>query len=135
MVDILNKVKHGFQQSLTTVTFRTKEIVEVARIKNQLRLLKEHKQDALCELGSGVFQMYHQNNFNEEKIRAKCEKVALFSSQIQEKELELKQLHQRTEEALGKSFCFSCESELPTHAIYCSNCGEKISEEMDQNRI
>ena len=32
------------------------------------------------------------------------------------------------EVALGKSFCGTCESQLPPGAVYCSKCGEKIEE-------
>ena len=76
-------------------------------------------------MGEAVYQMYLQNSFNEEKIRNKCEAIALLGSQIHEKEVSLKQLHLRAEEALGKSFCSSCAAELQENALYCSRCGEK----------
>jgi ribosomal protein L40E len=77
-------------------------------------------------LGETVYQMYLQNGFNEEKIRGKCETIALITSQIHEKEVNLEQLHLRAEVALGKSFCSSCTAELPENAMFCSKCGEKI---------
>lgn len=126
MVGIIEKVKQGIDKGFTVMTVKSKEMLEVARKKNQLNVLKNQKRYALFELGDLVFQMYLQNGFNEEKLRAKCEVVALLGSQVQKKENELRELHLRAEEALGKTFCNSCESVLPPDAVYCSRCGERI---------
>ena len=127
MNDFLVKVKQGIDKGVTAVSVKSKEMVEVAKIKNQLSILKGQQESAFFLLGETVYQMYLQNGFNEEKVRAKCEMIALLSSQIHEKEVDLKQLHVKAEEALGKAFCAVCESELSERAMYCSNCGEKIA--------
>ncbi len=126
MVDFLGKVKQGIDKGVTVVTVKSKEMVEVSKKKNQLSFLREQRGKALFEMGEMIFQMYLQNGLNEEKIRTKCETVALLGSRIMEKELELKQLHVKAEEALGKNFCTFCETELAENAIYCSKCGERV---------
>ena len=128
MVDILDRVKQGIDKGVTVVSVKSKEMMEVARIKNQLSVLRNQQENILSGLGELVYQMYLQNTFNEEKIRNKCEVIALLASQIQEKEAALKELHFRAEVALGKSFCNTCDSELSPGAMYCSRCGEKIAE-------
>ncbi|HBF39303.1 MAG TPA: hypothetical protein DDW50_18535 [Firmicutes bacterium] len=128
MVDILDKVKQRIDKGVTVVSVKSKEMMEVAKIKNQLSVLRNQQENVLSGLGELVYQMYLQNTFNEEKIRNKCEVIALLASQIQEKEGDLKELHLRAEVALGKSFCTTCDSELPVGAMYCSRCGEKIAE-------
>jgi ribosomal protein L40E len=125
-------VKQRLDKGVTVVSVKSKEMMEVAKIKNQLSVLKDQQGSAFFILGEVVYQMYLQNGFNEEKVRTKCEMIALLSSQIHEKEIDLKRLHVKAEEALGKSFCSSCESELPQRAMYCSKCGEKI-EEIEKN--
>lgn len=126
MADFLHRVKEGIDKGVTVVTVKSKEMVGVKRARNQIGLLEDQKDNALCELGETVYQMYHQNSFNEEKIRAKCELIALVSSQIHEKEAYLKKLHLKANEALGKSFCIFCESELSACAAFCSKCGKKV---------
>lgn len=128
MVDFLGKVKQGIDKGVTVVSVKSKEMVEVAKIKNQLGILTNQQGRAFFVLGENVYQMYLQNGFNEEKIRNKCEMIALLGSQIHEKEVYLEQLHLRAEVALGKLFCSSCEAELPERAMYCSRCGEKIGD-------
>lgn len=128
MADFLGKVKQGIDKGVTVVSVKSKEMVEVVKIKNQLGILKNQQASAFFVLGESVYQMYLQNGFNEEKIRNKCEMIALIGSQIHEKEVNLEQLHLRTEVALGKSFCSSCTAELPESAMYCSRCGEKIGD-------
>jgi hypothetical protein len=128
MADFLGKVKQGIDKGVTVVSVKSKEMMEVAKIKNQLGILRDQQGSAFFVLGEIVYQMYLQNGFNEEKIRNKCEMIALLASQIQEKEVNLKELHLQAEVALGKSFCATCASELPDGAMYCSSCGEKIGD-------
>jgi ribosomal protein L40E len=126
MVDLFDRVKQGIDKGVTVVSVKSKEMMEVAKIKNQLSVLRNQRESAFSVLGEIVYQMYLQNSFNEEKIRNKCEVIALITSQIHEKEGDLKELHLQAEVALGKSFCTTCDSELPVGAMYCSKCGEKI---------
>jgi hypothetical protein len=128
MADFLGKVKQGIDKGVTVVSVKSKEIMEVAKIKNQLGTLREEQERAFLILGENVYQMYMQNGFNEEKIRTKCEMITLLGSQIQEREVNLAQLHLRAEVALGKSFCTFCMAELSVGAVFCSRCGEKIAE-------
>ncbi len=128
MVDLFDRVKQGIDKGVTVVSVKSKEMMEVAKIKNQLSVLRNQRECAFSVLGELVYQMYLQNGFNEEKIRNKCELIALLISQIHEKEGDLKELHLRAKVALGKSFCTTCDSELPSGAIYCSKCGEKTGE-------
>lgn len=129
MADFFDKVRQGIDKGVTVVSVKSKEMMEVAKIKNQLGALRNQQGTAFCVLGEQVYQMYLQNGFNEEKIRNKCEMIALLGSQIQEKESNLRRLHLQAEIALGKSFCPSCMAELPTGAVFCSQCGEKTEEQ------
>ncbi len=128
MVDLFDRVKQGLDKGVAVVSVKSKEMMEVVKIKNQLGVLRNQRESAFSLLGEIVYQMYLQNGFNEEKIRNKCEIIALLASQIHEKENNLRELHVRAEVALGKSFCATCESQLPPGAVYCSKCGEKIEE-------
>lgn len=128
MVDFLDKVKQRIDKGFSIVTIKSREVMEVAKKKNQINLLQNQQKNAVFELGEAVFQMYLQNGFNEEKVRTRCEIIALLGSQAREKETELRQLHVKAEEALGKSFCTFCDQELLPSAVYCSRCGERIEE-------
>lgn len=128
MVDLFDRVKQGLDKGVAVVSVKSKEMMEVVKIKNQLGVLRDQRESAFSLLGEIVYQMYLQNGFNEEKIRNKCEIIALLASQILEKENDLRELHVRAEVALGKSFCITCGSQLPSGALYCSKCGEKIGE-------
>jgi hypothetical protein len=128
MIDFLDKVKQGIDKGVTVVSVKSKEMMEVTKIKNQLGVLRNQQASAFFVLGELVYQMYLQNSFNEEKIRNKCEFIALLGCQILEREANLQQLHLQAEVALGKSFCPSCMAELSMGAVFCSQCGEKAED-------
>lgn len=125
MADLLDKVKQGIDKGVTVVSVRSKELIEITRLKNQIGGLEEQMKKSLPELGEAVYRMYLQDGLNLDDIKAQCDAIVAMETQIREKKDELKQTRQKAQEALGKIFCANCEAELAEHAKYCSECGWK----------
>lgn len=125
MVDILDKVKSGFDKGFTAVSVKSKEVIEVTKIRNQIGGLQEQITQLQNELGEFVFKLYLQGNLDTSKIHEKCEFIAGLETQIREKEAELKDVRMKAAEAMGRNFCDGCEAELSDGAKFCSECGKK----------
>lgn len=132
MVDLLDKVKHGIDKGVNTVSIKSKELIDITRLKNQISALEEQVKKASRELGEAVYKMYLQEELDNTKIIDKCSDIASLETQVKEKEEELKQTRQKAQEAMGKNFCSNCDGELPEHAKYCSECGQKVETKIEE---
>jgi NADH pyrophosphatase NudC (nudix superfamily) len=131
MPGFLEKIKEGIDKGVTTVTAKSKEVVEATQIRSQIRALRKQKQDALKELGAAIYAMARRNELSEERIRDRCEGVGRLDDRIREKEEELRRLHQRTQEAIGHPRAAGtcvCGAKLYEEMRYCPNCGRKAPE-------
>jgi NADH pyrophosphatase NudC (nudix superfamily) len=131
MAGFLEKIKEGIDKGVTTVTAKSKEVVETTQIRSQLRPLRKQKQDALRELGAAVYAMARRNEISEERIRDRCEGIGRLDDRIREKEEELRRLHQRTQEAIGHPRAVRtcvCGAKMYEGMRYCPNCGRKAPE-------
>lgn len=137
MADIIDKVKQGFDKGVAVVSVKSKELIEITRLKNQIGALEDQIRKIYPEIGETVCHMACQDGFDTEAIHEKCKVVADLEAQIKEKEEELRQTRQKAQEALGKSFCAFCDGELIENAKYCSHCGQKVAEKvkMEENCV
>lgn len=75
MVDFFDKVREGIGKGITTVSVKSKEMVETTKLKGQVGTLQEQKRSALEEMGNIVYTMFLKGAFDEERIRGKCEAI------------------------------------------------------------
>lgn len=129
MADFFDKIKQNVGKGIVTVSVKSKETIETTKGKGHIKILQEQKKSALEELGNIVYTMFLKDSFDMERIKEKCEKINGFDSQIKNKEEELRQLHLRTQETLGKpkasSVC-ECGAEINEGAKFCDTCGKKV---------
>lgn len=129
MAELFDKVKQGVEKGISSVSVKSKEVIESRRINKQIEILREEIKKASGELGESVYSMHAENNFTQEPIREKCAAISGLYGQIAGKEVELKQLRLETGEAFGKTYCRKCKAELAESFKFCSQCGEKTLEE------
>jgi len=131
MGDFFDKAKQSIGKGITKVSVKSKEMLETTKLKGQIGTLCERKKGALEELGNVVYIMFLKNTFDQERIKAKCEAIKVLDSQIKEKEEELKEIHRKADEALGKpkvvAVC-GCGADIYEGAKFCAKCGKKIGE-------
>ncbi|MCL6590723.1 MAG: zinc ribbon domain-containing protein [Firmicutes bacterium] len=129
MAELFDKVKQGVEKGISSVSVKSKEVIESRRINRQIETFREEIKRATGELGQMVYAMYAENNFAQEPIREKCAAIAGIHGQIAEKEAELERLRLETGEALGKIYCPQCKVELAEGFKFCSQCGAKVTEQ------
>ena len=88
-------------KGITTVSVKSREIVETTRIRGQITTFQEQRENAIKELGNIVYKMFVKGGLEEERIKGKGEAVAEIDKQIKVKQEELTQIHLRAQEELG----------------------------------
>jgi len=129
MADFFDKVKQGVGKGITTVSVRSKEMLETTRIKGQIGTFQEQKRVAIEELGNIVYTMFVKTGFDEERIKQKCEAIAGIDRQIKGKEEELTQIHLKAQQELGMpktvALC-ACGAPIYEDTKFCGKCGKKV---------
>jgi NADH pyrophosphatase NudC (nudix superfamily) len=129
MADFLDKVKQGFGKGVTTVSVKSKELLETSKLKSQIAEVQKQKKEALEELGNIVYTMFLKGAFDDERLQAKSMAIAALDEQIKAKENELMETRARAQEALGKpkpiGVC-ACGAEIHEGTKFCGKCGAKV---------
>jgi hypothetical protein len=137
MDDFLKRLKKEINKGITVVSAKSKELVDAAKINNQITELNDQRTSILTEIGQLVYQMSLDSGATREdssddgadrdmQISEKCKMVAELEQQIEVKELELKKLKTDTQESLGKAICESCGAAMDVNTKFCSNCGARM---------
>jgi NADH pyrophosphatase NudC (nudix superfamily) len=137
MDDLINRLKKEINKGITVVSAKSKELVDTAKINNQITELTDQKTQTLQEIGLLVYQMSQETDAASEasknggadhdnQINEKCQLVADLDQQIEAKALKLKKLKTDTQETLGKVICESCGAAMKENDKYCSNCGARM---------
>jgi NADH pyrophosphatase NudC (nudix superfamily) len=129
MADFLSKIKQDVGKVLTTVSVKSKEMLETTKIESQIKTLQEQKKSALDEIRNIVYTMFLKGSFDEEHIKGKCEAIRGLDNQINMKKKELREIHIKAEEALGKPKVFAmcdCGAEIYEGVKFCGKCGKKV---------
>ena len=129
MGDFFEKVKQGMGKGVTTVSVRSKEVLETTQIKSQISELQKRRSAALEELGNIVYTLFLKNEPDDERVRNRCTAIAELDRQIREKEDELRVIHAKAEERLGKAAAIArcgCGAEIQAGTKFCGKCGAKL---------
>jgi len=129
MADFFNKVKHGIGKGVAAASVKSKEVLDATKIKSQINGLQDQKKALLEELGNIVYTMFLKAGFDEERLRTKCSAIAAVDDQIKQKQEELKEVHLKAQEALGKpkplTVC-ACGEPIYEGTKFCGKCGKKM---------
>lgn len=146
MSEFLDKVKQGISKGVTTARVKSKELIDVTRLKNQISILEKKKQDLIEELGGIVYAMFLKNNIDVNTIQEKGSFIKKIDGQMDALRLEIADVQKKAKESLSEnislekvpasdkpvnaaadgSFCGQCHEELEAGAKFCANCGEKV---------
>jgi uncharacterized small protein (DUF1192 family) len=126
MADFFERVKDGLDKGLNTVSVKSKEVLETTRINSQIGGLKEQIARNQRELGEAVYEMNLKGVFDQNGVKEQCDAITALKRQIEAKEAELQEIHDKAAAALGRLTCPNCKTEVAEGTKFCGNCGTKI---------
>lgn len=100
---------------------KTEEMVEIQKIKSQIRALENHNECDVIDLGEIVFAKFKDELVTDEDFVAICEEIEQRLEAIENLELRIAALK-------GVDICKECEMLLPKGFSYCPNCGAKVED-------
>lgn len=135
MADFFEKLKKGIDRGVTTISVRSREMLETGHLRSQIKVMQEERRHALEEVGNMVYTLYGQDRLEEERerVHAKCESLAALDQKIREREEEVRQVQLRAQEVLSNlsgsavGAC-DCGTLIYGAAKFCGGCGKSVQE-------
>jgi ribosomal protein L32 len=127
MPEFFDKMFQGIDKGVTTVSVKSRELIEVTRITAQIAALNEERKNALAELGAVVLDLAHRNEIGPTPaVLERCETIREIDRSIQEKEAEQRRIRQEANQALGIEVCPGCGSKVGEPDRFCRTCGYQL---------
>ena len=116
----VNEVVEQIGKSTEPLVNKTQEVVEIQKVKAQIRNLENNNECDLCDLGEIVYAKYKDGIVEDEDFVAICEEI--------EQRLEaIDELEKYIADIKGVAICSACEMTVDKGACFCSNCGAPIA--------
>ena len=129
MADFFDKMKQGISKGVSTASVKSKEMLDVTRLKNQINTVQSQKTSAIEELGNIVYAMFLKENIDLVRISDKSLAIQKIDDQINDLEKEIVQVQNKARESLGMVASFGkcvCGAEFYEDTKFCGGCGKKI---------
>lgn len=129
MADFFDKVKQGISKGVSTASVKSKEMLDVTRLKNQINTVQSQKISAIEELGNIVYTMYLKESIDELRINDKGAAILKLDNQIKDLENDIVQVQNKARESLGIAASIGkcdCGADLYEATKFCGGCGKKI---------
>ena len=137
MPDFFDKVKQGIAKSVATASVKSKELLDVAKLRNQISALEKVRRESFEELGRTVYTQYLNDSLDENIIKSKSYSITRIDEQIQSLEDDIvrvqtqarQSLNDNEKDAPGKC---TCGAPVTAEMKFCGVCGQKV--EIDEKQ-
>ena len=129
MPEFLDKVKQGIAKSVMTASVKSKELLDVAKLRNQISALEKVRREAVEELGRTVYTLYLNDNLDENIIRSKGYSITQIDEQIQTLEDDIVRVQTEARRSLNEkdaSGKCACGAPVTVDMKFCGVCGQKV---------
>lgn len=137
MSDFIDKVKMGITKGVATASVKSKEFLDVTKLKNRISTLQDKKKYAVTELGDIVYSMFLKGSIDQDVIKDTCNAIAGMDDQVKALENEIVEVQKKAREFLGEDApankC-SCGADISEDTIFCSACGLKVERRLIANQ-
>ena len=105
-------------ETTETVTSKAEEMMEIQRLKGQIRTLERGNDADLLAMGRFLYEKYQAGEVMEEEVQTLCEKI--------DQRTESMEKHQAKIETIkGTTSCTNCGKQVAKEMAYCPYCGAK----------
>jgi NADH pyrophosphatase NudC (nudix superfamily) len=130
---IIYRIKGGIDRGVTALSVRSREWVEVSRLRSQRRAIEGEMKKALQELGHLVYRLHVDGRLEAEasRIRGRCEALARREQHIGAIDEQIRAAQARVQEALTRqrvtaTGTCACGALLGEAARFCGQCGRPV---------
>lgn len=118
MKDFFDDLGKRLGETAETVTNRAGEVIEIQRLKSQVRGLARENAVDLMELGRAIYEKYKAGEEVEETAKALCDAISSRETTMDEYEKKISYIK-------GAAECPNCGKMITKGMVYCPYCGEK----------
>lgn len=118
MKDFFDDLGKRLGETAETVTNRAGEVIEIQRLKSQVRGLARENAVDLMELGRAIYEKYKAGEEVEETAKALCDAISSRETTMNEYEKKISYIK-------GAAECPNCGKMITKGMVYCPYCGEK----------
>lgn len=114
-----------FGETAETVTNKAGEVMEIQKLKNQIRALERGNESDFIDLGRMVYEQFQQGQTMSTEVTGLCEA-------IQSREESIGEYEKQIAEVKGDFECGSCGKKVAKGMSYCPYCGAKTPDEFKE---
>ncbi|OIO93670.1 MAG: hypothetical protein AUJ92_11880 [Armatimonadetes bacterium CG2_30_59_28] len=128
MDNFWDKVKGGWEQSVSTVNLKAQEV----QLSAELRSLKRQRETSITQLGQAAYDAIKSRRIEAGELSQGFQSVVEFDSKITEKEGNLKQVESQIRSVTGRdttesvAHCPHCGTGLREQTRFCAGCGKDV---------
>lgn len=114
-----------FGETAETVTNKAGEVMEIQKLKSQIRALERGNESDYIDLGRMVYEQFRQGATMSIEATGLCEA-------IQSREESIGEYEKQIADVRGDFECESCGKKVAKGMAYCPYCGEKAPDELKE---
>lgn len=119
MGDFFEDLGKKITETAEAVSKKTEEVVEVQKLKNQVRGMERSNERDLSDLGKMVYEKFQVKEVIAEDYIEICEN-------LKDREASIIECNEKIALLRGTSICKSCQATLDPEMDYCPKCGSKV---------
>lgn len=117
--ELLENVGKNISETAETLGKRTERVVEIQKLKNQIRTANREIAQNYEELGEMLYRKYQTGETMDPQITAICEDITELKAEIASYKDEISKYR-------GESVCPECGAAVPDEAAFCMKCGTRM---------
>ena len=125
MKDFFENFGKRFGETAEMVTNKAGEMIEIQRVKSQIRDLARENAVDMMELGKAVYERYKSGEELDDSTAQICDS-------IKEREKEIEKYERKIAVLKGSAACVKCGRMVSEDMAYCPYCGEKMEARLVQ---
>ncbi len=106
-------------ETTETVTSKANEMMEIQRLRNQIRSLERDNEKDMLKLGKMVYDSYKAGNVVEVQAEEYCQA-------IEDRKSEIEKYNGQIEQVKGAASCEICGKSVAKEMAYCPYCGARM---------
>ncbi|MBM4139875.1 MAG: zinc ribbon domain-containing protein [Nitrospira sp.] len=127
MSDFLDKVKGKVDEGISKISSKSKEAIELAQLRNQLRHLGKEKEEKINALGRLAYDMLRKDEYNEQRLKELYLHINEVDRQIVNVEEEIKKVQAMSaSEDIGIVARCECGAGITANQKFCASCGGDV---------